>query len=291
MIFISSPQEELNCESIVALENQVGDGEGVGHARRERKSCNMGTYGDDDRILVFEHELAPGQENDGQSISGMEVAENGFHREGGQPDDVGADAREIDRTDDEIKRDKAKVRHAESGAQERKALLSLANQEPGSAVVNATAKVVKGLKWRNGQLVDRPWTEHPAFRESARRQNAFQRAEDRFHAHQGHSFKEAGYAPPDAEAPDYREVKAVGGVATTSIKRRLSKADLEKRGRLLKLATGIKAAVTRNDRAAAGALLRDAKALVGHGHFLDWVKRETGLELRSAQRYIDAAGH
>jgi hypothetical protein len=27
MIFISSPQEELNCESIVALENQVGDGE------------------------------------------------------------------------------------------------------------------------------------------------------------------------------------------------------------------------------------------------------------------------
>jgi hypothetical protein len=250
----------------------------------------MDINGDDDRNLVFEHELAPGQDDDDHSISGMEVVENRFHREGGQPDDLDADAREIDRTDDGIKRDKAKARHAESGAQERKALLSLAKQEPGSAVVTARSKVVEGLKWRNGRLVDRPWSEHPAFRESARRQNAFQRAEDRFHAHQGHSFKEAGYAPPDTQAPDYREVKAVGGVATTSIKRRFSKADLEKRGRLLKLAKGIKAAVTRNDRAAAGAMLRDAKALVGHGEFLDWVKRETGLEPRSAQRYIEAAG-
>jgi hypothetical protein len=82
----------------------------------------------------------------------------------------------------------------------------------------------------------------------------------------------------------------VGGVTTTSIKRRLSKAELEKRGKLLKLATGINDAVMRDDRAAAGAMLRDAKALLGHGHFLDWVQRETGLDPRSAQRYIEAAG-
>jgi hypothetical protein len=59
----------------------------------------------------------------------------------------------------------------------------------------------------------------------------------------------------------YREVKAVGGVIiTTSIKRRLSKAERENRGKLLKLATGIKDAVMRGDRAAAGAMLRGAKA-------------------------------
>jgi hypothetical protein len=129
------------------------------------------------------------------------------------------------------------------------------------------------LKWQNGQLVDRPWTEHPSFRESVRRQNAFQRAEDQFHARQGHSCNEADYAPPDPEAPDY-----------------LSKAEREKRGKLLKLATGIKDAVMRGDRAAAGAMLRGAKALLGHGSFSDWVRRETSLDPRSAQRYMEAAG-
>jgi hypothetical protein len=249
----------------------------------------MGTDGDNDRNLVFEHELAPGQDDDGRSISGMEVIENKFHREDGQPDDLNGDDQEIGRHDDDMKRDKAKTRHAESGAQERKALLSVAKQEPGSAVVNARGKVVDGLKWQNGQLVDRSWTEHPAFRESVRRQNAFQRAEDHFHGRRGPSFNEAGYAPPDPQAPDYRKVKGVGGVATTSIKRRLSKADLEKRRRLWKLATGIHDAVTRGDRAAAGAMLRAAKALLGHGTFLAWVERETGLDPRSVRRYMEAA--
>jgi hypothetical protein len=250
----------------------------------------MDTNGDDDRKLVFEHELPSGQDGDGRSISGIEVTENKFHREGGQPDDLKGDDREIDRHDDDLKRDKAKERHAESGAQERKSLLGLAKQEAGSAVVNARGKRVSGLKWQNGRLVDRPWTEHPAFRESARRQNAFQRAEDQFHGRHGPRFNEAGYTAPDPEAPDYREVKAGRRVETTSIKRRLSKAELEERQKLLKLATGIKAAVTRGDRAAAGAMLRDAKAILGHSHFLDWVQRETGLEPRSAQRYIEAAG-
>ena len=250
----------------------------------------MGTDSDNDRNLVFEHKLTPGQDDDGQSISGMEVIENRFHREDGQPDGLNGDDQEIDQPGEDMKRDKAKARHAESGAQERKALLSLAKQEPGSAVVNGRGKVVEGLKWQNGQLVDRSWTEHAAFRESVRRQNAFQRAEDQLHGRQGHSFNEAGYAPPDPQAPDYREVKAVGTVTTTSIKRRLSKAELEKRAKLLKLATGINDAVKRGDRAAAGAMLREAKALLGHGHFLGWVQRETGLEPRSAQRYIEVAG-
>ena len=250
----------------------------------------MGKNGDGDPNLVFERELAPGQDDEGRSISGIEAIENKFHREGGQPDDLNGDDQEIDRHDDDMKRDKAKARHAESGAQERKALLSLAKQESGSAMVNARGKVVDGLEWQNGRLADRPWTEHSAFRESVRRQNAFQRAEEQFHVRQGHSFNEAGYVPPDPQAPDYREVKAVGGVITTSIKRRLSKAEREYRGKLLKLATGIKDAVTRGDRAAAGAMLRGAKALLGHGPFLDWVRRETGLDPRTAQRYMEATG-
>jgi hypothetical protein len=250
----------------------------------------MGKNGDGDDNLVFEHELARGQDDEGRSISGSEAIENKFHRESGQPDDLNGADQEIDRHEDDIKRDKAIARHAESGAQERKALLSLAKQEPGSAIVNARGKVVEGLKWQNGQPVDRPWTEHPAFRESVRRQNAFQRAEEQFHARQGHSFNAAGYAPPDPQGPDYQEVKAVGGVITTSIKRRLSKAERGKRGKLLMLATGIKDAVMRGDRAAAGAKLRGAKALLGHGPFLDWVRQETGLEARSAQRYMEVTG-
>jgi len=250
----------------------------------------MATNNDDDRNLVFEHKLAPSQDDDGQSISGIEAIENRFHREGGLSDDLNGNDPEIDRHEDDMKRDESKARHAERGAQERKSLLSLAQQEAGSAVVDAKGNVVDGLKWEKGKLVDRRWTEHPAFLESVRRQNALQRAEDRFHGHQGQSFDEAGYAPPDPKAPDYREVKAVGGVPTTSIKRRLSKAELEKGRKLLKLATDIKAAVSRGDHAAAGAMLREAKACLGHGHFLAWVQRETGVDRRSAQRYMEAAG-
>jgi hypothetical protein len=250
----------------------------------------MGTNNNDDRNLVFEHELAPSQDDDGRSISGLEAIENRLYREGGEPDGRSSYHQEIYRNDDDVKRDAAKARHAETGAQERKFLLGQAQQEAGSAVVNGKGKVVEGLKWYRGRLVERGWTEHPEFQESVRRQNAFQRAEDQFYGHRAHSFDEAEYAPPDPQAPDYREVKAVGGVTTTSIKRRLFKPELEKKAKLLKLATGIKDAVKRGDRAAAGAILRDVKALLGHGQFLDWVRRETGLEPRSAQRYIDAAG-
>jgi hypothetical protein len=202
---------------------------------QESETYGMGTYSDDDRNLVFDHELTPGQDDDGRSISGMEVVENKFHREGGPPDGLDDDGQEVDQND--LKRKEAKARHAERGAQERKHLLGLAKQEPGSAVVNGRGTIVEGLKWKNGQLVDRPWTEHRAFQESVRRQNAFQRAENQFHGGRGLSFKEAGYVPPDPNAPDYQPVKAVSGVATTSIKRRLSKVELQKRGKLSKLAT------------------------------------------------------
>jgi hypothetical protein len=69
----------------------------------------MGKNGDGGHNLVFEHELAPGQDDEGRSISGIEAIENKFHREGGQPDDLNGDDQEIDRHDDDMKRDKAKA--------------------------------------------------------------------------------------------------------------------------------------------------------------------------------------
>ena len=112
----------------------------VTRGEQERKSCSMGTNGDRDRNLVFEHELDPGQDDDSRPISGMEAIENRIHREGGQSDDLNGGDQEIGRHDDDIKRDEAKARHAERGAQERKPLLSLAQQVPGSAVVDARGK-------------------------------------------------------------------------------------------------------------------------------------------------------
>jgi hypothetical protein len=37
-------------------------------------------------------------------------------------------------------------------------------------------------------------------------------------------------------------------------------------------------------------MLREAKAILGHGKFLEWIERETGLDPRPAQRYMEAAG-
>jgi hypothetical protein len=235
--------------------------------------------------LLFESDLPQGHDDDG-SISGMEIAENRMHREAG---DCRPGAYDDDEDEDSLTaRDKAKARHAENGAQERKLLLGLARQEPGSAQVRR-GKSVEGLKWEHGHLRDRPWTEHPTFRESVRRQNAFQRAEDQFHAPRARSFDDAGYAPPDATDPDYRQVKTVERVAATSKRRRLSKAEMAVKGTLLKLTTGIRAATERGERAKAGAMLNEAKGILGHGQFLDWLEREIGLSARTAQRYQEAA--
>jgi hypothetical protein len=72
--------------------------------------------------------------------------------------------------------------------------------------------------------------------------------------------------------------------------RRLSKADRRIGQRLLKLRTGILEAIARNDRPAAGAMLRKVKdEILDHGAFGDWVTREIDISMRSAQRYMEAA--
>jgi hypothetical protein len=237
---------------------------------------------DIDRNLIFERNLQRGRGDDGRSVSGLEAAENRAHRDGRIHDDD--DAEQDERN---AKLDVAKARHAERGAQERKLLLGLAKQEPGSAIVDAKGSVESGVKWQDGQLVARSWTEHPAFRESTRQQNAFQAAEDRLHAAIGANFKERGYDAPDPGEAAYQEVKPAANVVATSRRRHLSKTDIEMKSRLLRLSTGIRAAVGREDRAGAGAMLHQAKALLEHGQFVAWVERECGLPERTARRYIE----
>jgi Protein of unknown function (DUF3102) len=236
---------------------------------------------DVDRNLIFERNLHRSRDDDGQSVSGLEAAENRAHRDGVIFDDGDAE-----QDGQSAKLDAAKARHAERGAQERKLLLGLATQEPGSAIVDAQGTVMQGVKWQSGQVVDRPWSEHPAVKHSIRRQNAFQAAEDRLLAATGASFEQVGYEPPAPGEPAFQAVKAVTTVAATSKRRHLSKADVELKSKLLKLSTGIRDAAAREDRAAAGALLREAKALLEHGEFVAWVERESGLSKSTVERYM-----
>jgi hypothetical protein len=237
---------------------------------------------DVDRNLIFERNLHRSRDDDGQSVSGLEAAENRAHRDGVIFDDGDAE-----QDGQSAKLDAAKARHAERGAQERKLLLGLATQEPGSAIVDAQGTVMQGVKWQNGQVVDRPWSEHPAVKESIRRQNAFAAAEDRLHAAIGANFDQVGYEAPEPGEPAFQAVKPAVAVVATSRRRHLSKADLELKSKLLKLSTGIRAAAEREDRAAAGAMLHQAKALLEHGQFVAWVERECGLPERTARWHME----
>jgi hypothetical protein len=100
--------------------------------------------------------------------------------------------------------------------------------------------------------------------------------------------KAKDFVPPEAGAP-YAAPKPAKGVTVVSKKRRVSKADRPIKWRLLQLRGAIRDAVARKDRAGAGTLLREAKDLLGHGAFIDWVEREIGISVRSAQRSMEVA--
>ena len=202
------------------------------------------------------------------------------------------------RTAEEMRADKpireAKMRHAERGAQERKLLHGLAVREPGSAPL-PTGKTIEGYKWSKevyhyeGQvLIERPWHEHAAFAESVRQQNKFVRAEEALRGCKG--VEEAGYLPPEIEAPAYTTPKAAAGFAVASKKSRISKTEMPKARTLLGISNAIRAALAKKDKAGAGALLAEAKEIVGHGRFVEWAERETGLSARTVQRVMVETG-
>jgi hypothetical protein len=100
--------------------------------------------------------------------------------------------------------------------------------------------------------------------------------------------KAKDFVPPEAGAP-YAAPRPAAEFIVVSKKRRISKADRPIGQRLLQLRGAIRDAVARTDRAGAGTLLREAKDLLGHGRFNDWVEREIGISVRSAQRYMEVA--
>lgn len=80
--------------------------------------------------------------------------------------------------------------------------------------------------------------------------------------------------------------KAATGFPVTSTRRRLSKDQIAKRGRLLKIVTEIKGT---KDSASIGRLLKTAKDdVLQHGEFSDWLNT-IPMEQRTAQRYMAAA--
>ncbi len=187
----------------------------------------------------------------------------------------------------------AKERHAERGARDRRLLQGRAIREPGKAQVGPN-KFEEGFKWKDGYLVERPWIEDAAFAASARQQNAFQKAENAWHAAKrpmdswgeievDASGARIGYveAPAGVSAP-----KPATGFAVASTRRRVAIADLPQRRTLLALAGAIRDALARKDTKAAGEFLLEAQPIVGRGKFVEWVRRETGLPERTARRYM-----
>jgi hypothetical protein len=148
------------------------------------------------------------------------------------------------------------------------------------------------MTWRNGHLVEKSWIENAAFAESARQQRAFIDAENRMRAFKAgpDSFEEAGYLAPEKGTPDFATPTPATGFATPSIKRRVKKAALPKARTLLTIATAIRDAIAKGDKAGAGKLLIEAKeATLDHGEFTQWAERETGLTSRTCRSYMAMA--
>lgn len=95
--------------------------------------------------------------------------------------------------------------------------------------------------------------------------------------------------PPEA-GPGYTTPQApAGNVIVKKHQRRVSRADVPVKRRLLELRNAIRDVIDRDDRTAAGELLLQSKALRGHGAFAQWVETEIGITQRSAQRLMRQA--
>ena len=97
--------------------------------------------------------------------------------------------------------------------------------------------------------------------------------------------------PPDKDTPSYDTPKAATGFVTTSINRRVKKADISPKARtILTIETAIRAARLKGDKAGVGRLLLEAKAsTIDHGEFMQWAERATGLTSRSCRNYMAMA--
>jgi hypothetical protein len=97
--------------------------------------------------------------------------------------------------------------------------------------------------------------------------------------------------PPDKGTPDFAAPKAATGFEVATIgKRRIAKQALPKARTLLTIATAIRIAIAKGDKAGAGKLLIEAKdRTLDHGEFTQWAERETGLTSRTCRNYMAMA--
>ena len=78
------------------------------------------------------------------------------------------------------------------------------------------------------------------------------------------------FIAPDQSTPDFAAPKAAAGFIASKVQRRIPKAEMQQ----LRIASAIRAAIAKGDRAEAGRLLREAKAAIGHGDFLVWTAKQ-----------------
>jgi hypothetical protein len=97
------------------------------------------------------------------------------------------------------------------------------------------------------------------------------------------------FLAPEPDAPDFATPKATAAAQVVVVKRRVPKSDLPKRRTLLELAVAIRDAKDRKDQMEAGRLLNEAKALVDHGAWSEWLD-QIGLSDRTARHWMSQNG-
>jgi hypothetical protein len=97
------------------------------------------------------------------------------------------------------------------------------------------------------------------------------------------------FLAPEQDAPDFATPKAAVAAQVVMVRRRVSKADLPRKRTLLDLAAAIRDAKDRKDQIEAGRLLNEAKPLVGHGGWSEWLE-QIGLSDRTARHWMTQNG-
>jgi hypothetical protein len=98
------------------------------------------------------------------------------------------------------------------------------------------------------------------------------------------------YSAPEKGTPDFAAPKAATRFEVAKIGRRIARSELPKRRTLLEIATVIRVAIAKGDKAAAGKLLIEAKeGTLDHGEFTQWAEHETGLTSRTCRNYMTMA--
>src|SRR5262249_8220638 len=103
--------------------------------------------------------------------------------------------------------------------------------------------------------------------------------------------RERNFLAPDSSTSSYDAPVAPVRAAKVEHARphNIPKAERLRRQRLLELRGAILGAIARTDHTTAGARLEEVKEVLGHGPLIDWVKREIGISVSTAERHMAKA--